>query len=115
MSKDNKSEKLDIVAAFVHELMNIRGGDNALHICISNFSIFDLQSSNVKRVSGFDWRSEIEEDEKYDFIFGDFPLGMGKREECQVGSETLKIRQNWVEIAKSINLLNDNGLAFYLV
>jgi len=115
MSKDNKSEKLDIVAAFVHELMNIRGGDNALHICISNFSIFGLQSSNVKRASGFDWRSEIEEDEKYDFIFGDFPLGMGKREECQVGSETLKIRQNWVEIAKSINLLNDNGLAFYLV
>jgi len=115
MSKDNKSEKLDIVAAFVHELMNIRGGDSALHICISNFSIFGFQSSNVKRVSGFEWRSEIEEGEKYDFIFGDFPLGMGKREECQVGSETLKIRQNWVEIAKSINLLNDNGLAFYLV
>lgn len=115
MSKDNKSEKLDVVAAFVHELMNIRGGDNALHICISNFSIFDFQSSNVKKVSGFDWRSEIEDGEKYDFIFGDFPLGMGKREEFQVGSETLKIRQNWVEIAKSINLLNDNGLAFYLV
>ena len=54
MSKDNKSEKLDIVAAFVHELMNIRGTDSALHICISNFSVFGFQSSNVKRVRGFD-------------------------------------------------------------
>jgi hypothetical protein len=115
MSKDNKSEKLDIVAAFVHVLMNVKGADSALHICISNFSVFGFQSSNVKRVSGFDWQSEIEEGKKYDFILGDFPLGMGKREECQIGSETLKIRQNWVEIVKSVNLLHNNGLALYLV
>jgi hypothetical protein len=115
MSKDNKSEKLDIIAAFVHELMNTRGGESVLHVCISNFSVFSSLSSNFKVVSGFDWRSKIADGEKYDFIFGDFPLGMGKREDCKIGSETLKIRQNWVEIVKSINLLNDNGLALYLV
>ncbi len=115
MSIDNKSENLGIVAAFVHELMNIRGVESVLHVCMSTFSVFGSLSSEVKVVSDFDWCSKITDDEKYDFIFGDFPLGMGKRADYEFGSETLKIRQNWVEILKSIQLLNDNGLAIYLV
>ncbi len=115
MSNDNKSEKIDIVAAFIHELMNIRGGKSALHICTSNFSVFDSLSSNVKVVSGFDWLSKVTENERYDFIFGNFPLGIRRREEYELGSEKLKIRQNWGEIAKSLNLLSDDGLAIYLV
>lgn len=115
MSKDNKAEKLHTVAAFVHELMNAKGFGNVLHVCISSFSIFGELSSNIKVVGGFDWPSKVSENDKYDFIIGDFPLGMGKREEYRFGSETIKIRQNWVEIAKSIKHLNDNGLAIYLV
>jgi hypothetical protein len=115
MSTRNKSEKVDIVAAFFHELMNIRGGERSLLIRISNFSVFGSLSSSSKVVSSFDWPSEIAEGEKYDFIFGDFPLGMSKREEYKFSSQTLKIRKNWVEIVKSINLLSDDGLAIYLV
>ena len=66
MSKDNKSEKLDIIAAFVHELMNTRGGESVLYVCISNFCVFSSLSSNFKVISGFDWRSKIADGEKYD-------------------------------------------------
>lgn len=116
MSNSNKSEMLNTVAAFVHELMNLRGSESVLHVCISNFSVFDSVSlDRATVVKGFDWASEIAVNRKYDFILGDFPLAMGSREECKLGSQTLKIRQNWSEIVKSIDLLNDDGLALCLV
>jgi hypothetical protein len=115
MSNNDNSEKLNIVAAFVSKLMDLKGGKSVLHICISHFSVFGALSTNVKIVNGFDWPSDIAEGEEFDFIFGDFPLGMEKIEVCKFGSKKLKARQNWIEIVKSINLLSDDGLAIYLV
>jgi hypothetical protein len=116
MSNNGNPEKLEIVAAFIHELMKERGDESALHVCVFNFSVFSSVSCNLtKVVSGFNWRSEITEGEKYDFILGDFPLGMGSKVECDLGTEKLKIRSNWAEIVKSVNLLSENGLAIFLV
>ena len=40
---------------------------------------------------------------------------MSKSEDYKFGSVTLKTRQNWIEILKSIKLLNQKGVALYLV
>ena len=115
MSKYNKSEKLGIVAAFTHELMRQRDIKSCLNIAISNFSVFDLIELPFQDVSGFGWEEEIGNRGEFDFILGDFPLGMNKRQDYEFGATTLKIRQNWLEILKSVKLLNENGVAIYLV
>lgn len=115
MSKYNKSEKLSIVAAFAHELIKQRDAKSCLKITISNFSIFDSIELPFQDASGFNWDNEIENSGKFDFILGDLPLGMNKRQDYEFGSVKLKVRQNWEEILKSVKLLNDNGAAVYLV
>lgn len=44
MSNNNNPETLEIVAAFVHELMKARGDESALHVCVSNFSVFSSEA-----------------------------------------------------------------------
>lgn len=115
MRKDNKSENLSIVAAFTHELMKLMNAESCLKITISNFSVFDSIVSPFQDASGFDWDSKFINSDKFDFILGDLPLGMSKRQDYEFGAKNLKIRQNWVEILKSLKLLNENGAALYLV
>lgn len=115
MRKINKSEKLSIVSAFVHELIKLMGAEICLKIAISNFSVFDSIVLSFQYASGFDWLNEIGNSDKFDFILGDFPLGMNKRQDYEFGTKKLKIRQNWIEILKSVKLLKDNGASLYLV
>jgi len=115
MRSYNRPEKLSVVAAFAQELMKQRDAEICLKITISNFSIFHLIELPFQEANGFDWDNEIVNSNKFDFILGDLPLGMNKRQDYQFGSVNLKVRQNWIEILKSVKLLNDNGTAVYLV
>ena len=115
MSKYNRPEKLSIVAAFAQELMKQRDAERCLKITISNFSIFDSIEFPFQDASGFDWDNEIVNSGEFDFILGDLPLRMSNRQDYEFGSVKLKVRQNWVEILKSVKLLNGNGAAVYLV
>ena len=115
MNKDNKPEKLSVLASFTHELMKLRNVQSGLKITISNFSVFESITFSIRDARGFDWHNEFTNSGEFDFILGDFPLGMSKREDYKFGSVTLKTRQNWIEILKSIKLLNQKGVALYLV
>ena len=115
MSNYNKSEKLSTVATFVNELMKLRSANSCLKITISNFSVFESIASSLQDSHGFDWDNEIVNSREFDFILGDLPLGMNKRQDYEFRAARLKIRQNWVEILKSVKLLNKSGGALYLV
>lgn len=115
MSKYNKLEILSIVAGFAHELMKQRDAESCLKITISNFSIFDSFELPFQDSSGFDWDYEIGNNVEFDLILGDLPLGMNKRQDYEFGTVKLKVRQNWVEILKSVKLLKNNGAAVYIV
>jgi hypothetical protein len=114
MGKDNKSENMSIVTVFVRELMELIKARKSLKISISNFSIFDSIVPSAQEANGFDWNSKIVNTDKFDFILGDLPLGVSKKKDFEFGVRYLKIRQNWVEILKSLKLLNDNGTGLYL-
>jgi len=115
MSKYNKSEKLSVVVAFVQELIKQRDAESCLKITISNFSIFDSLELPFQDANGLNWDDEIINSCEFDFILGDLPLRMNKRQDYEFGSTKLKVRQNWIEILKSVKLLKDNGAAVYLV
>ena len=108
MRNIDKSEKVSIVAAFVHELMNVMNAERCLKISISNFSVFNAVSTPLQNASGFEWAVGLGDTDKFDLILGDLPLGMN-REEYQFRDKKLKTRQNWIEILKSIKFLNENG------
>ena len=95
--------------------MKLMNAESCLKIAISEFPVFDLVISFSQNASGFDWDSKIPNGGKFDFILGDFPLGMSKRQDYEFEYNNLKVRQNWVEILKSVKLLNENGAALYLV
>ncbi|WP_341737229.1 RNA-binding domain-containing protein [Microcoleus sp. CAWBG640] len=115
MRKVDKSERISVVAALVHGLTKLMSAEKCLKISMSNFSVFEIVDSSFQTVSGFDWENELGSSEKFDFILGDLPLGMSKRQDYEFGDEKLKIRQNWVEILKSLKFLDENGAALYLV
>jgi len=114
MRNVDKSEKVRIVTAFVHGLMNVMNAERCLKISISNFSVFDVVNNSFQNVSGFEWENGIDGAGKFDLILGDLPLGMN-RNEYQLGDKKLKIRKNWMEILKSLKFLNENGAGLYLV
>ena len=115
MIKIDKSEKISVVAALVHGLMKVMSAERCLKISISNFSVFETVGSSFKNISSFDWETELGNRDKFDYILGDFPIGMSKRQDYEFGTEKLKTRQNWVEILKSLKFLDENGTALYLV
>ena len=119
ISTSIKLKKLSLVASFANELIKLRGVESGLKISISEFPVFELTTSPFREVRGLDWRDEVEKKEKFDFILGDFPLAWKgterEREGYKLGAVILKVRKNWVEILKSLEHLNDNGTALYLV
>ncbi len=115
MRNFDKSEKKSVVATLVKELMELMNAKRRLKISISNFSVFEATGSSFHVAGGFDWVSELSESDKFDFILGDFPLGLTKRQDYEFGNSRLKIRQNWGEILTSLKFLNENGMGLYLV
>jgi len=115
MRNFDKSEKINIVAVLVKELLELMNAKRCLKISLSNFSVFEATDSSFQVASGFDWVSELSDSDKFDFILGDFPLGMTKRQDYEFGDNRLKIRQNWGEILKSLTFLNEYGMGLYLV
>ena len=107
--------KFELMAAFANELINSSDSKNALHISTSDFPVFVIGSLNAKTINGPGWSDEISEHKRFDFIIGDFPLGLWEQESYKIGTKNLKLRQNWIDIAKSIKHLSNDGLAIYVI
>lgn len=114
MRKVDKKEKSAIIRAFVKEFMLLMQTNKGLQISISDFSIFKLAHSSLQRVNGFHWENDLSKVDRFDLILGDLPIGMN-RVDFAFGSKTRKIRRNWIQILKSVDYLNENGKAIFLI
>jgi hypothetical protein len=107
-----ESKEKNIVCAFAHELAVFSGAKSLLHIQASQFNLFyDLYDLEFQEVNAAE---NITEKARYDLILGDLPLGLNVVE-WKDGDGTIKTRQNWLEILKSLNHLEVNGIALFLL
>lgn len=85
---------------------------SVLHYASSNFGVFGdagtLDTTNITSIQ------EITNGTRFDLILGDFPLGLIQTT-WNVNGNTIKAQQNWIEIAKSLALLNNSGTALCLL
>jgi len=96
-----------VVNNFIATLATEVQSKNSLIISVANLNTLVLPSSN-KQVEGFDWEQSIGNNEHFDFIVADLPLGMG-REKAQIGDSKITIRKNWINLANAVKLLDPNG------
>lgn len=114
MNNMDNSTKISIVTEFVDELRSLLNFESCLRLAISNFSVFDIEDSNVQIARGFNWASEVSIDSKFDLILGDLPLAVKPNVNFDFGSHKLKIRRNWVEILNAVKLMEDDGIGIFL-
>ncbi len=114
MENVDNTEKFNIVTAFVREIINVTNAERCLEISIANFCVFSSAGISFQNASGFGWENGIRDTDRFDFILANLPLGMSNKEYL-FGSQKLKIRQNWIEILKSLQFISDNGAGLYLV
>lgn len=60
------------------------------------------------------WHKRLRHDEVFDFIVLNLPFGM-ERESTSIGRSTLKVRRNWVDLARALRHLDDGGLCLAVV
>ena len=122
-------ENPSIVESFLeHFIMNTDGRINSLGIDYGkiNKNWFPLTeiyhpsdndkhaTSKVLKVKGADWSQQLSKNNKFDYIFGDFPMGV-KQPISESKEEGVKLPLNKTELIKSLACLNDNGIGFFII
>lgn len=102
----------NIVSSFVNAWILYAVSKSILHIKASTFNI--LPKLGYLEIEGFHNIDNIQDNVTYDFIFGDFPIGL-KRGELNYDSKSINVRENWLAILKSLKSLNKNGSALFLL
>ena len=98
---------------FIESLHKHVNPSNSLLIEASNFNALGLEA-NHKKVRGFNWQEDISENQKYDFIVADLPIGM-TGVKTEIGGHQLNIKRNWLFLASSLRMLSDEGIGLALV
>jgi Putative DNA-binding domain len=100
------------VSTFAHEWAVRANAQSILHFASSNFGAFGEEFAlSAKSIKNF---QEIVDGSKFDLILGDFPLGLNQTT-WDANGTAIKAQQNWIEIAKSLTLLNHSGNALFLL
>jgi len=111
MKERNNKILLNLVQNFIHSFKPKR----TLFLNYSDFSIFEVLSKSITKTLRRG-QSISSDKEKFDLIIGNLPLGMPKREWIDKDKEiNIKARANWIELFKSLFLLNDSGYGIYIV
>lgn len=103
-----------VVKSFLSSLAREINATKTLLLTLSNDRVLEF-SPIGREVSGRDRLNSCGQDEYYEFVVADIPVGMGGREKAQIGQSTVSIRKNWAELAKALGLLNQSGFCIALV
>lgn len=101
-----------MINAFVDEWISRSSANSLLYVNLTNFGVFSSAKLNNSRIVSS--LSEVEKDEKFDLVIGDFPFGM-RPIEMEYNGEILRIPQNWRDILNSLSHLRGDGEALYLI
>jgi len=111
MKENNNKILLNLVQKFIHSFKIKR----TLFLNYSDFAIFEELSKSITKML-CRGQSISQDKEKFDLIIGNLPFGMPKREWIDKDREiNIKTRENWIELFKSLFLLNDSGYGIYIV
>lgn len=102
-----------IVGRFVQSLAASYDAGPSIVIKVSNESVLDLPHAD-KVSEGFNWEEDIETLGGYSFVVADLPLGMS-RKRITIGSSSINVRRNWVELWKALVLLSQSGVCLAIV
>jgi hypothetical protein len=104
-----------ILLNLVQKYIDLFKPKRTLFLDYSDFVIFEgLSKSTTKTL--FRGQSISSDEEKFDLIIGNLPLGMPKIEWIDKDREiNIKTRANWIDLFKSSFLLNDSGYGIYIV
>lgn len=111
MKKNNNKILLDLIQKFIH-LFKLK---RTLFLNYSDFAIFEGLSKSISRTL-FGDQSISPDKEKFDLIIGNLPVGMPKKEWIDENREiNIETRKNWIDLFKSLFLLNDSGYGIYII
>ena len=111
----NNSTKKSVVTSFIDELKSLISAEKCLILNISNFLVFDIKGPAMQIATGFNWSRKILNTEKFDLIFGNFPLAVRPNTDIEFGGYKLNIRRNWAEILNAVKVLKRGGLGIFIV
>lgn len=111
MEENNNKILLSLVQKFIHSFKLER----ILFLSYSDFLIFEGLSNFVVETL-YRGQSISSDTEKFDLIIGNLPIGMPKREWIDKDKEiNIKTWANWIDLFKSLFLLNDSEYGIYIV
>lgn len=113
MTAEQESLGKSIIQTFVKSIIDRKSNPKTLLINLSDFNLFaNLANPDITRISRAE---EIPNNIKFDIILGDFPFGLYQTEwQDPTSNRIIKAPQNWLEILRSLLLLEDDGLAIFL-
>jgi hypothetical protein len=109
------SNKVQIIPELVQKFIDIFGFEKTLLIKYSNFEINNELSTIMAHTLSRDQETPLQENQ-FDLIFGNLPLGMIKKEwKNEDKGIEIKARSNWITLFKSLFLLSPGGYGLYVV
>jgi len=111
MKENNNKILLNLVQKFIHSFKLKK----TIFLNYSDFVLFEGLSKSITKTL-FRGQSISSDKEKFDLIVGNLPFGMPKREWIDKDREiNIKTRANWIDLFKSLFLLNNSGFGIYIV
>ena len=111
MNNTVKQASLEIVESFTKTLILELQPASILHLELSNFSVFTIAENNCTQVNNL---KDIPLESKYSFIAGDFDFS-NERVDFDFGERKVKLKRNWYELIYSLQFLENNGTALFLL
>jgi hypothetical protein len=106
--------KQNPACTFIEELISNFKPEYALLLSTASPSLLSIPEEFCSRVMGLSNFQNCDQSELPDFIIGDFPLSMTVEQDTVLGQQ-IKIRKNWLMIAKALEQLKAGGQGLFLV
>jgi len=104
-----------IILNFIKSFIKIFKLEKILFLNYSNFTIFEGLSNHISKTI-LPGQPIFPDEDRYDLIIGNLPIGMQNKEWLDRDRNIdIKARQHWIDLFKSLFLLEKSGYGIYVV